>query len=95
MFPREVLIMDLRTNQTIGQLLLERSGSPFQLIIPCSTVSMVYCLHKNGCISARWRSRDIGSSYEFIGQSDTLRLNKTSSIMTMALNPMDDSAPVR
>eukprot|EP00041_Stephanoeca_diplocostata_P032128 m.1020836 g.1020836 ORF g.1020836 m.1020836 type:complete len:364 (+) comp24092_c0_seq2:168-1259(+) len=60
-FPREILVMDLSINQTIGQIVLERNGSPFQDILLSRERPVVFCLHQNGCISARGRrSQDFG-----------------------------------
>eukprot|EP00039_Didymoeca_costata_P006462 m.90445 g.90445 ORF g.90445 m.90445 type:complete len:1140 (-) comp13267_c1_seq1:899-4318(-) len=88
-FPREILIMDLVINQTIATIVLERGGSPFQAVLPCSRSDILYCLHRNGCLSARVK---LGASnhFEHLGQSEAVRLAKSSRVMGTARDPMDE-----
>ncbi|XP_077991912.1 WD repeat-containing protein 11-like isoform X2 [Glandiceps talaboti] len=57
LYSREVLIVDLEINQTVGVIPMERSGSPFLQIIPCRQRDVLMCLHENGSISVRVRRR--------------------------------------
>ena len=94
MFPKEILVMDLAINQTIASLALERGGSPFQTLIPCTRKNFVYCLHQNGSISTRGQSTGTVSArgaFEVFAQSESIRLAKSSRILGIALNPLDET----
>lgn len=94
MFPKEILVMDLAINQTIVSLTLERGGSPFHTIIPCARSDVVYCLHQNGSISARGRTAATsprGGAFEVFAQSESIRLAKSSRILGIVLNPVDET----
>ncbi|ESP00415.1 hypothetical protein LOTGIDRAFT_140712, partial [Lottia gigantea] len=58
LYSRELLILDLEINQTVGIIAMDRSSySPFQQIIPCWQRDVILCLHENGGISARVRRK--------------------------------------
>ncbi|GAB0191962.1 WD repeat-containing protein 11 [Grus japonensis] len=55
LYPREILILDLEVNQTVGVIAIERTGVPFLQVIPCFQRDGLFCLHENGCITLRVR----------------------------------------
>uniref|UniRef100_A0A4W3H4F0 WD repeat-containing protein 11 n=1 Tax=Callorhinchus milii TaxID=7868 RepID=A0A4W3H4F0_CALMI len=55
LYPREILILDLEVNQTVGIVAIERTGVPFLQVIPCRQRDALFCLHENGCITLRVR----------------------------------------
>uniref|UniRef100_H3AKR3 WD repeat-containing protein 11 n=1 Tax=Latimeria chalumnae TaxID=7897 RepID=H3AKR3_LATCH len=55
LYPREILILDLEVNQTVGVIAIERTGVPFIQVIPCQQRDALFCLHENGCITLRVR----------------------------------------
>lgn len=57
LYPREILLMDLEINQTVGIISADRSGSPFLEVLPMRQRDVLYCLHENGSISCRLRQR--------------------------------------
>ncbi|KAJ8316897.1 hypothetical protein KUTeg_004801 [Tegillarca granosa] len=56
-YPREILLLDLEINQTVGIISMERSGSPFVQVLPLRQRDALLCLHENGSISARVRRK--------------------------------------
>ncbi|XP_064630114.1 WD repeat-containing protein 11-like isoform X2 [Lineus longissimus] len=56
-YSREVLILDLEINQTVGIISLDRTGSPFSRVLPCRQRDVIMALHENGGISVRIRRR--------------------------------------
>ncbi|KYO40471.1 WD repeat-containing protein 11 isoform C [Alligator mississippiensis] len=66
LYPREILILDLEVNQTVGVIAIERTGIPFLQVIPCFQRDGLFCLHENGCITLRVRRLNsiIGSPNE-------------------------------
>uniref|UniRef100_A0A5F9DH59 WD repeat-containing protein 11 n=1 Tax=Oryctolagus cuniculus TaxID=9986 RepID=A0A5F9DH59_RABIT len=72
LYPREILILDLEVNQTVGVIAIERTGVPFLQVIPCFQRDGLFCLHENGCITLRVRrsyNSIFTSSNEEPGQS--------------------------
>ncbi|XP_071090050.1 WD repeat-containing protein 11-like isoform X1 [Haliotis cracherodii] len=57
LYPRELLILDLEINQTVGIISLDKAASSFAQIIPCWQRDVFYCLHENGSISVRVRRK--------------------------------------
>jgi len=57
LYPREILILDLDINQTVGIIPAERSGSPFTQVIALRERDVMMCLHENGSVSVRVRRR--------------------------------------
>ncbi|KAG8135544.1 hypothetical protein E2320_008555 [Naja naja] len=55
LYPREILVLDLEVNQTVGVIAIERTGVPFLQVIPCCQRDGLFCLHENGCITLRVR----------------------------------------
>ncbi|XP_053406773.1 WD repeat-containing protein 11-like [Mercenaria mercenaria] len=56
-YPREILILDLEINQTVGIIPAERTGSPFLEVLPMRQRDVLYCLHENGSITCRVRRK--------------------------------------
>ncbi|KAL4232352.1 WD repeat-containing protein 11 [Mactra antiquata] len=56
-YSREILILDLEINQTVGIIPAERTGSPFMEILPMQQRDVLYCLHENGSITCRVRRK--------------------------------------
>ncbi|XP_048448926.1 WD repeat-containing protein 11-like [Rhincodon typus] len=61
LYPREILILDLEVNQTVGIVAIERTGAPFLQVIPCRQRDALFCLHENGCITLRIRRSNSNS----------------------------------
>ncbi|KAL3863810.1 hypothetical protein ACJMK2_005541 [Sinanodonta woodiana] len=57
LYAREVLILDLEINQTVGIISMERTGSPFVQIVSVCQRDVLFCLHENGGITARVRRK--------------------------------------
>ncbi|XP_005089399.1 WD repeat-containing protein 11 [Aplysia californica] len=58
LYPREMLILDLEINQTVGIIAIDRSSSSFTQVIPCWQRDVLMCLHENGSVSVRVRRRN-------------------------------------
>ncbi|CAG5129448.1 unnamed protein product [Candidula unifasciata] len=58
LYPREMLILDLEINQTVGIIALDRSSSSFTMVISCWQRDVLMCLHENGSVSMRVRRRN-------------------------------------
>ncbi|XP_074640587.1 WD repeat-containing protein 11-like isoform X2 [Tubulanus polymorphus] len=56
-YSREMLILDLEINQTVGIIPMERTGSPFIQVIPCQQRDVLLALHESGSVSVRIRRR--------------------------------------
>ncbi|XP_062608661.1 WD repeat-containing protein 11-like isoform X2 [Saccostrea cucullata] len=56
-YPREILILDLEINQTVGIIPMERAGSPFVQIVSLRQRDVLLCLHENGSVSTRIRRK--------------------------------------
>eukprot|EP00002_Diphylleia_rotans_P020052 TRINITY_DN3886_c0_g1_i4.p1 TRINITY_DN3886_c0_g1~~TRINITY_DN3886_c0_g1_i4.p1 ORF type:complete len:1239 (+),score=189.29 TRINITY_DN3886_c0_g1_i4:1280-4996(+) len=74
---REVLIFDLRIQQAIGNIVLDRARGMFTFILTCPTLSeFIFFLHDDGLISA-WRTRNKNSfQYDYITSSDYYKVGK-------------------
>lgn len=57
LYPREVLILDLKINQTVGIIPMERTGSPFVQVLSCRQRDVLMCLHENGSVTVRVRRK--------------------------------------
>ncbi|XP_070541595.1 WD repeat-containing protein 11-like isoform X2 [Ptychodera flava] len=57
-YSREILIVDLEINQTVGVIPMERNGSPFLQVISCRQRDVMMCLHENGSITVRVRRKN-------------------------------------
>lgn len=62
-YAREVLILDLHINQTVGIIPLEKSTSPLLQVKSVRQREVLYCLHESGSVSAKFRRRQLA----FIG----------------------------
>ncbi|XP_074815338.1 WD repeat-containing protein 11 isoform X2 [Natator depressus] len=108
LYPREILILDLEVNQTVGVIAIERTGIPFVQVIPCFQRDGLFCLHENGCITLRVRRSNIsitGTSnedpdpdpvqeliYDLRSQSDAIRVTKTVRPFSMVCCPVNENS---
>nr|XP_040127783.1 WD repeat-containing protein 11 isoform X2 [Ictidomys tridecemlineatus] len=108
LYPREILILDLEVNQTVGVIAIERTGVPFLQVIPCFQRDGLFCLHENGCITLRVR-RSYSSvfttsgdepdpdpvqelTYDLRSQCDAIRVTKTVRPFSMVCCPVNENA---
>ncbi|CAK6435972.1 unnamed protein product [Pipistrellus nathusii] len=108
LYPREILILDLEVNQTVGVIAIERTGVPFLQVIPCFQRDGLFCLHENGCITLRVR-RSYNSifttsneepdadpvqelTYDLRSQCDAIRVTKTVRPLSMVCCPVNENA---
>ncbi|XP_029788560.1 WD repeat-containing protein 11 isoform X3 [Suricata suricatta] len=108
LYPREILILDLEVNQTVGVIAIERTGVPFLQVIPCFQRDGLFCLHENGCITLRVR-RSYNSifatsneepdpdpvqelTYDLRSQCDAIRVTKTVRPFSLACCPVNENA---
>ncbi|KAK3094363.1 hypothetical protein FSP39_000768, partial [Pinctada imbricata] len=54
-YPREILILDLEINQTVGIIPMEKTGSPF--VQSLRQRDVLLCLHENGSVTTRIRRK--------------------------------------
>ncbi|NXC62558.1 WDR11 protein, partial [Aleadryas rufinucha] len=107
LYPREILILDLEVNQTVGVIAIERTGVPFIQVIPCFQRDGLFCLHENGCITLRVRrSNCITASpneepdpdpvqelvYDLRSQCDAIRVTKTVRPFSMVCCPVNENS---
>uniref|UniRef100_A0A8C9DJU6 WD repeat domain 11 n=1 Tax=Prolemur simus TaxID=1328070 RepID=A0A8C9DJU6_PROSS len=108
LYPREILILDLEVNQTVGVIAIERTGVPFLQVIPCFQRDGLFCLHENGCITLRVR-RSYSSifttsneepdldpvqelTYDLRSQCDAIRVTKTVRPFSMVCCPVNENS---
>ncbi|KAM9133288.1 WD repeat-containing protein 11 isoform 1-T1 [Pangshura tecta] len=108
LYPREILILDLEVNQTVGVVAIERTGIPFLQVIPCFQRDALFCLHENGCITLRIRRSNINITgtpnedpdpdpvqeliYDLRSQSDAIRVTKTVRPFSMVCCPVNENS---
>ncbi|XP_028681437.2 WD repeat-containing protein 11 [Erpetoichthys calabaricus] len=103
LYPREILILDLEVNQTVGVVAIERTGVPFIQVIPCRQRDALFCLHENGCITLRVRRSTCALSeeseqnvqdlaYDLRCQCDAIRVTKTVRPYSMACCPVGENS---
>lgn len=57
LYQREILILDLQINQTVGIIAMDRASSPFTQVVSCWQRDVLMCLHENGSLSVRVRRK--------------------------------------
>ncbi|XP_047483248.1 WD repeat-containing protein 11-like [Penaeus chinensis] len=57
LYSREILVLDLTINQTVGIVAIDRAMSPFCQVISCWQRDVLFCLHDSGSVSAHFRRR--------------------------------------
>ncbi|XP_063852322.1 WD repeat-containing protein 11-like isoform X2 [Scylla paramamosain] len=57
LYAREILILDLTINQTVGIVAVDRAVSPFCQVLSCWRRDVLLCLHESGSVSAHFRRR--------------------------------------
>ncbi|XP_069609757.1 WD repeat-containing protein 11 isoform X3 [Ranitomeya imitator] len=108
LYPREILILDLEVNQTVGVVAIERTGVPFLQVTPCFQRDLLFCLHENGCITLRVGRQGCGNSgvpneegesdpvpemtYDLRCQCDAFRVTKTVRPYSITCNPINENA---
>ncbi|KAM9325042.1 WD repeat-containing protein 11 [Gastrophryne carolinensis] len=108
LYPREILILDLEVNQTVGAVAIERTGVPFLQVTPCFQRDVLFCLHENGCITLRVGRQSYGGSgatteetesdpvpemtYDLKCQCDAIRVTKTVRPYAIACNPINENS---
>ncbi|XP_053163525.1 WD repeat-containing protein 11 isoform X2 [Hemicordylus capensis] len=108
LYPREILILDLEVNQTVGVIAIERTGVPFLQVIPCFQRDGLFCLHENGCITLRVRRSASSISgtpnedaepdpiqelvYDLRSQCDAIRVTKTVRPFSMVCCPVNENS---
>nr|XP_033797128.1 WD repeat-containing protein 11 isoform X1 [Geotrypetes seraphini] len=108
LYSREILILDLEVNQTVGVVAIERTGVPFIQVIPCFQRDALFCLHENGCITFRV-CRSSGTvlgapneepdpdpihevTYDLRCQCDAIRVTKTVRPFSMTVHPGNENS---
>ncbi|XP_046659155.1 LOW QUALITY PROTEIN: WD repeat-containing protein 11-like, partial [Homalodisca vitripennis] len=56
-YPRDILIIDLHINQTVGIVTIEKTMTPFVQVIPARQRDVLYCLHDSGSVSVKVRRK--------------------------------------
>ncbi|NWU64509.1 WDR11 protein, partial [Pterocles burchelli] len=108
LYPREILILDLEVNQTVGVIAIERTGVPFLQVIPCFQRDGLFCLHENGCITLRVRRFNYSVTgtpnedpdpdpvqeliYDLRSQCDAIRVTKTVRPFSMVCCPVNENS---
>ncbi|NXQ90357.1 WDR11 protein, partial [Nyctibius grandis] len=108
LYPREILILDLEVNQTVGVIAIERTGVPFLQVIPCFQRDGLFCLHENGCITLRVRRANCSITgtpneepdqdpvqeliYDLRSQCDAIRVTKTVRPFSMVCCPVNENS---
>ncbi|NXU90324.1 WDR11 protein, partial [Xiphorhynchus elegans] len=108
LYPREILILDLEVNQTVGVIAIERTGVPFIQVIPCFQRDGLFCLHENGCITLRVRRSNCSITgtpneepdpdpvqeliYDLRSQCDAIRVTKTVRPFSMVCCPVNENS---
>ncbi|XP_053654760.2 WD repeat-containing protein 11 isoform X1 [Cherax quadricarinatus] len=57
LYSREILVLDLTINQTVGIIVIDRAMSPFSQVLSCWQRDVLFCLHESGSVSAHFRRR--------------------------------------
>ncbi|CAH0382935.1 unnamed protein product [Bemisia tabaci] len=63
LYPRDILIIDLKMETAVGIVSIEQSASPFIQLWPARQRDVLYCVHESGSVSVKTRSKlDLGVS---------------------------------
>eukprot|EP00117_Sycon_ciliatum_P023491 scpid39681/ scgid1226/ WD repeat-containing protein 11; Bromodomain and WD repeat-containing protein 2; WD repeat-containing protein 15 len=54
-YPKEILIIDLSVQQTVGFVVCERNSTAFVSVMTCRQRDVLFCLHESGSVSLRVR----------------------------------------
>ncbi|KAL1122656.1 hypothetical protein AAG570_002983 [Ranatra chinensis] len=57
LYPRDVILVDLHINQTIGIIPIEKTMSPLVQVVTARQRDVLYCLHESGSISVKVRRK--------------------------------------
>ncbi|KAG8435620.1 hypothetical protein GDO86_013532 [Hymenochirus boettgeri] len=107
LYPREILILDLEVNQTVGAVAIDRTGIPFLQVIPCFQRDVLFCLHENGCITLRAGRQNCGilgapseetdsdlvpeMTYDLHCQCDAIRVTKAIRPYSITCCPINEN----
>ncbi|XP_069468053.1 WD repeat-containing protein 11 [Ambystoma mexicanum] len=108
LYSREILILDLEVNQTVGVVAIERTGVPFIQVMPCFQRDAMFCLHENGCVTFRVCRSSSGLlgptneepdpdplqelTYDLRSQCDAIRVTKTVRPFCLACCPVSENS---
>ncbi|KAK7074520.1 WD repeat-containing protein 11 [Halocaridina rubra] len=70
LYPKEILVLDLTINQTVGIIAIDRAMSPFCQVLSCWQRDVLFCLHESGSVSAHFRRRLLPLSTSPEGDKD-------------------------
>jgi len=56
-YPRDILIIDLLINQTVGIISMEKAMTTLVQVIPARQRDVLYCLHESGSVSVKVRRK--------------------------------------
>uniref|UniRef100_A0A8D8RS64 WD repeat-containing protein 11 n=2 Tax=Cacopsylla melanoneura TaxID=428564 RepID=A0A8D8RS64_9HEMI len=62
LYARDVLIIDLHINMSVGVIPIERTASPLTQVISCRQRDVLYCLHESGSVSVKVRRQFLSHS---------------------------------
>ncbi|RZF44986.1 hypothetical protein LSTR_LSTR001947 [Laodelphax striatellus] len=63
LYPRDILMVDLHINQTVGVISIEKAMSPLVQIISTRQRDVIYCLHESGSVSVKVRRKGAHAPY--------------------------------
>ncbi|CAG2205677.1 WDR11 [Mytilus edulis] len=98
LYPREILILDLEINQTVGIIQMERSGSPYVQVLSLRQRDVLICLHENGSLTARGTGAfddspppmSMDMMYDVRCQSDSMRVTRNSKVCCITCCPVSE-----
>ncbi|KAG7176660.1 WD repeat-containing protein 11-like [Homarus americanus] len=96
LYTREILVLDLTINQTVGIVVIDRAMSPFSQVLSCWQRDVLFCLHESGSVSAHFRRRLLPvptspeNDKENTWHGEHLRLNKQSRPIGLTLDPVSE-----
>ncbi|XP_065217428.1 WD repeat-containing protein 11-like [Planococcus citri] len=70
LYQRDILLIDLHINMTVGVISIDKTASPLLQIISCNQRDILYCLHETGNVSVRVRRRS-NSTFMMASPFDT------------------------
>jgi hypothetical protein len=105
LFKRFIFLVDMEVLCTVGEIMLEKSTSPFVQVYACRQRDVLYVLHENGSVSVRVKNPLIVPSnvpaspglssiaecaYTSHAFSEPLRLSRSVQVAGMAINPCSE-----
>ncbi|KAI5748459.1 hypothetical protein M8J77_025794 [Diaphorina citri] len=62
LYARDILIIDLHINMSVGVIPIERTASPLIQVISCRQRDVLFCLHESGSVSVKVRRQFLSHS---------------------------------